>query len=238
MTAPLNDEWRRDYERRLAPAPAPVEWRTDPRLGSFGHVVEALAELEDSTPPARVEEVLSALVELARTGERHAARVLVQFLLPCFVRVAFSRHVPEYGSREQALDALLVTAWEAIRTGVELQGRPVKVALLRTIEHRALWQPVRVARRRAGRELLVEEMDERSYAPWPMSDRTNPGEAVIRLLAKAARSGLREQDARLLGRLSVGGVTCQELGAVEGVTERAIRARRAAAVRRLTELVA
>jgi hypothetical protein len=131
--------------------------------------------------------------------------------------------------------------------GVEVRGRPVKIALLRTIEYRALGHQARVDLRLAEREVLVGEMgEEPSTRRWPAADsrgrplaaKTNPGEDVVRLLAEASRKGLSERDTQLLGALSVGGSTCEQLSAVEGITVCGIRRRRAAAIRRLADSAA
>jgi hypothetical protein len=72
----------------------------------------------------------------------------------------------------------------------------------------------------------------------PASAEAHAGQEDVRVLATAARAGLRPDDVRLLGALSVGGVSCREMAVIEGVTDRAIRYRRAAALRRLVALAA
>lgn len=237
LAGAFNSEWRCRYECRAAPTPE--VWRSDPRLDSFVRVVDVLAYLENAaTPAARVEEVLVALADRAAAGDREATRVVVQYLLPFLVRVAFRRLQWGERSREQVLDELLGTAWEVAATGVERNGRSAKIALLRTIEHSALRQPARVARRRAAREMFIEgigceaaELPGRPVEP-------NPGEEILRLLADASRQGLSDDDVSLIGGLFVGWSTCDRLGVAEGVSGRAIRFRRAAAVKRLIEIAA
>lgn len=256
LAGAVNREWRLDYEQRHAPAPP--EWRADARLRSYGTVADALVELEDrATPQARVEEVLTAVAERGSGGDNDATRVLVQYLMPCLVRVAYSRRGTGQRSAQEALDELVTVAWETSRAGVELRGRPVKIALLRTIEHRALRQPSRVAGRRRHREVLIGAIGEvwvhqqGSVEPGcrredlladvtgrSLSNPTNAGEELVRLLAEAAGRGLSQRDAQLLGSLCVGWETCEALGAAEGVTDRLVRYRRAAALRRLAERVA
>lgn len=232
----LNCEWHRDYECRLVPSP--LEWRTDDRLAPFRRVVQVLAALEDAgTSPTRVEEMLCTLTERAAMGDCQAVRVVLQYLLPCLVRVSLFRSGFDRRSREEILDDLLSMAWEVIGTGVDLRGRPAKIALLRTIEYRALHQPARAARRRAAREVLVAEAAGEWGTPGSAAE-PSAGESVLRVLADASRERLFKSDARLLAALFVGGATCEQLGAVDGVTARAVRYRRAAAVQRLVEWAA
>ncbi|MDP9388547.1 MAG: hypothetical protein M3Q48_11715 [Actinomycetota bacterium] len=251
----FNREWQLDYERSLAPAPP--GWRTDARLRRFSTVADALVELEDrATPQTRVEEVLTALAERAAGGDRDATRVVVQYLMPCLVRVAYSRRGPAQRSPQEALDDLVTVAWETARAGVELRGRTVKIALLRTIEHRALRQPARVASRHRQREVLVGAIGEvrahqagvdsacrredliADLSGRPLSAAANAGEDLVRLLAEALGHGVSSSDARLVGSLFVGWATCEGVGAAEGVTDRSVRYRRAAALRRLAEWAA
>lgn len=255
LAGALNREWQLDYEQRRAPAPP--GWRTDARLGHYGAVADALVEMDDrDTPQARVEEVLAALAERAAGGDPEATRVLVQYLMPCLVRVAYSRRGTGQRSPQEALDDLVTVAWETARAGVELRGRTVKIALLRTIEHRALRQPARVAGRRRQREVLVPATGElggpkAGRADWgwsgelvadlsgrALSTTGNAGEDLVRLLAEASATGLSRSDAQLVGSLFVGWATCAEMGAAQGVTDRSMRYRRAAALRRLAEWAA
>ncbi|PLS75688.1 MAG: hypothetical protein CYG61_06090 [Actinobacteria bacterium] len=255
LAAALNREWQLDYERRRAPAPP--GWRRDARLGRFAAVADALVELEDrATPQARVEEVLTALAERAADADADATRVVVQYLMPCLVRVAYSRRAGAQRSPQEALDDLLTVAWQTARAGVELRGRTVKIALLRTIEHRALRQPARVAGRHRRREVLVGAIGEvRAHQgagvdpAWSddlvadvsgraLSTAPNAGEDLLRLLAEACGKGVSPSDARLVGSLFLGWATCEAVGAAQGVTDRSVRYRRAAALRRLAEWAA
>lgn len=246
LAGALNREWRRAYENRAGAVPP--GWSADVRLSRLGRIVEVLTVLEDrATPPDRVEEVLRALVDHAAAGDRHAARVIVQYLMPCLVRVSSLRSRAGGRPRAEVLDDLLSAAWEVAATGIELRGRTPKIALLRTIENQALHRQARVARRRAEREVLVGEMEGKRATPLGLvagldgrSVSVQPcgGENVVQLLAEGSQSGLSRRDVQLLGGLSVGWSTCERLGAAEGITARAVRYRRAAAVRRLVELAA
>jgi hypothetical protein len=234
VVAALNREWRREYEK--TPAPTPLAWHDDGRLGSFDCIIDLLAELADSaTPLLRTEELTAVLAQRAAAGDRHATRVLVQLLLPSCAWLAFARNRPHLGSRDRVLDELLTAAWDVVRTGVEPRGRATKLALLRTIEYRALRRPSLVCQRQAEREVLVLPEDIGSV-DCSEARNINPGEEVVQLLVQATTVGLSHGDARLLGGLFVGGWTSEELGAQEGVTSRTIRYRRAEAIRRLALL--
>lgn len=262
LAGAFNREWQLDYERGAAPAPP--GWLTDARLRRYRAVVDALVELEDPTTcQARVEEVLTALAERAADGDADATRVVMQYLMPCLVRVAYSQRGSARRSAQEILDDLLTVAWETTTAGVELRGRTVKIALLRTIEHRALRQPTRVAGRRRQREVLVGAIGEArgqeagtdppsGRAGWApgrddlladlsgraLSAPANAGEDLVRLLAEASGNGVSPSDAKLVGSLFVGWATCEGLGAAEGITDRSVRYRRAAALRRLAEWAA
>lgn len=240
LAGAFNREWRRDYEDRLASVPA--GWRAEPSLARFERVNEALTFIErPGTAPGCAEGVLCALARRAEAGDPDAARVLVQYLLPCLVNVAARRG---WGTREQRTDELLSAAWEVVRTGVELRGRPVKIALLRTIEHRALRRPVRAARRTADREEVVASaagtLSTRvaaGSAGRPLLAGSCAGEEVLAMLSEAARLGADRGDVSLLGGLFLGWSTTKDLAAVERVTDRTIRYRRAAAVMRMACLL-
>jgi hypothetical protein len=240
LAGAFNRQWRREYEDRLAPVPA--GWRAEPSLARFERVYEALAFIErPGTAPGCAEGVLRALARRAEAGDSDAARVLVQYLLPCLVNVAARRG---WGTREQRTDELLSTAWEVVRTGVELRGRPVKIALLRTIEHRVLKKPGRAARRAAEHEDLVGDVRTQrdirvaaGRAGRPLSAEPCPSERVVALLSEAARLGADGRDIDLLGGLSLGWATVRGVAEAEGVTDRTIRNRRAAAVSRVADVL-
>jgi hypothetical protein len=237
LAGALNREWRRDYED--GPGPAPAVWGAEPVLTRFERIFEALAYLErPGAPPGCSEGVLKALARLAAAGEPDAARVLVQYLLPCLARSAV-RGGP--GGREQRIDALISEAWEVVRAGVDLRGRPVKIALLRTIEHRALRKPARAARRAAERETLVDDVarfaGSAGLAGRPVSAVPCAGEELVALLSEAGRVGADGRDVRLLGGLFVGWSTTRGLAAAEGVTDRSIRYRRADAIGRVARVL-
>ena len=255
LAGALNREWQLNYER--GEAPAPPGWLTDTRLRRYKAVSDALVELEDgATPQPRAEETLTALCERAAEGDPDATRVIVQYLMPCLVRVAYSRRGTSQPSPQEALDELVTVAWEALRGGVELRGRSVKIALLRTIEHRALRQPARVAGRNRQREVLVGAIGEvrahqaqvdpvcrsddllADLSGRSLSKYANAGEDLMRLLAEASGKGVSGSDTRLVGSLFVGWATCDAVAAAEGVTARSVRYRRAAALRRLAEWAA
>jgi len=240
LAAALNREWRHRYE--LHPAPAPQAWASDPDLAGCRYVVEALAELEaSSTPVVRREELLVALTRAAASGDTEAARVVVQLLLPCLVAaIRFRPDTPDR-SRAETLDDLVSAAWEAVATGVERRGRPMKVALLRRIEHQALRRPERAARRHSAREVFADPAATGTVladlSGRPLDAEVSAEEQVLALLVDGARAGLAPADVRLLVSLTWGEGTSAR-AAADGMSTRALRYRRAAAVRRLAVLAA
>jgi hypothetical protein len=246
----LNREWRRDYERRGRPAPP--EWKNDARLAPYRTVASVLIDLEEpSTPAARTEGLLRALVDRAGAGDRQAARVLVQYLLPFLVRVAHRELGRRGHSLSDVLDELVTVAWATVAGGVDVGRRTATIALLRTIEYRALRCPARVRARRRVREMPASDVDAagsslRLRSRLPAADlggrsrqgSANAGEELLRLLAEAVADGLGRDDARLVGALFLAGATTEDLGAAVGRTARTLRSRRAAALRRLFEWAA
>lgn len=240
LAGALNREWRRDYEGRLAPVPA--SWCGEPLLARFDRVWEALAFVEQpGAAPGCVEGVLRAIARRAAAGDSDAARVLIQYLMPCLARVA-ARSGPD--ARAWRTDELLSAAWEVVRSGVELRGRPVKIALLRTIEHQALRKPARAARRIADRECLVGDLAGRldtrvvaGSAGRPLSAEPCAGEELLAVLSEAARLGADGRDVGLLGGLFVGWSTTRDLAAAEGVSDRSIRYWRADAIGRVANVL-
>lgn len=237
----LNRDWQHRYERRLAPAPR--GWASEAHLASYRFVVEALAELEKPTAPLhRREQVLVALAGRAANGDTEAARVVVQHLLPCLVRDLRWRPSVTNRSRDETINDLVSAAWQAVAGGVERRGRPMKIALLRTIEHTALCQAKREAQRHLSREVPAEPGASGAFVAdlWgrPVGVDPAPEEQVLALLAEAARAGLDPADVRLLGSLTLGALTVTGSASSEGVTARNIRYRRAAAIRRLANLAA
>jgi hypothetical protein len=237
----LNWDWRHRYERGVVRAPR--GWASDPELARFRYVVEALGAL-DSPATAAVERelLLVALAERAATGDREATRVVVQHLLACLVDVLRRPRGPLIKSREETLDDLAAAAWWTVAEGVERRGRPIKVALLSRIEHRALHQPRWAAEREAAREELGDPaettMPVADLSGRPVGAEPKPEEEVLALLVDGARAGLDPADLRLLAALTLEGRSAAEAAAAEGVSARCIRWRRARAARRLAQLAA
>ena len=237
----LNWDWRHRYE--LGTVRAPRTWAADADLAGYRYVVEALAALDEpSTPAARREVLLVALADRAAGGDREATRVVVQHLLPCLVHDLGRPRGATTRSREETLHDLVSAAWQTVAEGVDRRGRPMKIALLRRIENRALLHPWWTARRDATHEALGDPPQ--AAAPvadlWgrPLDAGVSAEEELLALLVDAARAGLDPADLRLLASLTLGGDTLEDAAAAEGVTVRTIRLRRARAARRLAQRAA
>ena len=147
----LNDEWRGRYAAGLVAAP--VAWRDDPHLGRYRLAGEPLVEMAASeTPPEVVDGVAEALAVAAAAGDDVAARVMVQYMLPRLVVVAWGAGLAGGGAEGEeceALDTMISTVWLSLATGAALRGRPrVWKRLLRDAEYLVLQRP----RRRRARE--------------------------------------------------------------------------------------
>jgi hypothetical protein len=239
LAGALNREWQARYVERRAPAPG--AWAADPDLARFGSVAEVLAALEHAGAGGR-DALLGALSRRAAGGDRDAARVVLQSLVPYLVGRLRVRRARPAGTFEDTVDDLLSAAWQAIAEGAGLGAASPRVALLRRAEQRALGHPGRLARRRAARELPVDP-DARALGAADLAGRPThgdpcPADEVVALLAEAAGAGLAPSDVRMLGVLAFGGPSAEFDAEAEGVTPRCIRWRRARAVRRLAELAA
>jgi hypothetical protein len=136
------------------------------------------------------------------------------------------------------LDDMVAAAWLRI-VDYPLATRPVKIAanVVADASYRAFgYVPL------ATRTATLVPPDElpmglAGLAGQPVDAGQHPGIRVLRLLTDAAQGGLPVADARLLAELVVCGRTPEEIAARDGVTSRAVRYRRRAAMGRLVEYV-
>lgn len=172
--------------------------------------------------------VLTELLLLARTDEL-AARVVLQRMLPGLVSI--TRRRAERATNGLAeFDDVLTTAWTVIRC-YPLDRRPGYIAanLLRDVDYHVFRRPYR----RIGKFVPTpNETFERSAAAVEALPEDDPQAELADLLQLAARSGMDPDDVELARRLGAGASTA-ELAAECNVTDRTIRNRRAALVRRL-----
>lgn len=197
------------------------------------------AGFEGSPVDDEADRVLHRLVVLARQGDDLAGRVVLQRILPGLVAMA-RRRAPWSGlGHGAAFDEVAGAAWLVIRTfPAERRTQRLAANLLRDIEYQAFVRPRRL--RWSVVELPVSEFTE----PAGPSD-DDPAVVVtddarrrlLELLDQARRAGLADADLQLaeaLGR----GETVLEVSRRLGVSDRAVRSRRATVIRRLQAVAA
>ena len=241
----LNDEWRGRYAAGLVAAPA--AWRDDPRLGRYRLAGEPLAEMASpETPPEVVDGVAEALAVAAAGGDDVATRVMVQYMLPRLVAVAWGAGLAGGGAEGEeceALDTMISTVWLSLATGAALRGRSrVWKRLLRDAEYLVLQRP---RRRRAREARAVARMalganELADLAGRPDGVGPAPGEELLEVVCEAVTDGLSLADAQLLTELGVVGVPVAEAARTSPglVTERCVFQRRKRALARVRYLSA
>jgi hypothetical protein len=235
--------WAADWDRwRSSPAAASAvaRWRAvHGCLAGFRDVEEVLAGCgrDRSVPDAVADARLAALVAEARAGDRAAARLVLERVMPGLVRAASRQARVWRLSFGQVLDDLAAAAWVQI-VRYPLARRPVKVAvnILRDAQYDLFgYVPATVrATVPAAPETLPVGPAGLSGAPV---DADEPAAVeLLEVLASAVRAGLPQEDGRLLAELLVFGLTPEHLGARDGLSPRTVRWRRRAAIGRLCAL--
>ena len=240
----LNGEWRSLCD---APATAAVVggWANDwPALAGLDTLAGVLRRITGGSPAGR-DEVLLALLELARDGDRLAGRVVLQAMLPKAVRVAMSvvRRPDVLGDREEAQARAVAALWQAIAT-YPLTARPGRVAGNLALDTLAL-----VQRGHTGSSHFPATFPEQPFADLHVlgeagrldagpDDLTGPADAeLLMLLAWSVRTKVLElHEAQLLTRiyLSDGDAADAQMITTElGVSSAALRQRCSRLARRL-----
>jgi hypothetical protein len=237
--------WRADWTRwHASPAAAAglSRWRRrHPRLAGFATHEELVDGCgRDRTVPQRLaDERLALLVGEARSGDRAAARVVLERVLPALVRAAVRQVLAARRPFGSALDDLLTSAWLVI-VNYPLERRPAKIAvnIVRDAEYRQFGYVPAAIRESVPTPAYALPVKTAGLAGRTADDIEPAALEVLRLLAEAVRAGLPPADGRLLAELVVFGRTPEEVAARDGVTGRAVRFRRRAAIDRLAEQVA
>ena len=182
------------------------------------------------------DEVLGALVAVAHHDEL-AARVVLQRILPGLWsltrrRAAVERERGRRGPDCEFDDEVLSTAWTVIRCfRVDRRRDFIAARMIKEIEYRTFRLPHR--RRAIFVPTPVASLD-RPMHDEPLVDATA---MLDMLLTDAARRGLAGGDVDVLRRWGAG-EPAADLAVALRVTERTIRNHRAAALRRMQDLVA
>ncbi len=238
-----NDDWDH-FASSPAAAAALARWRDDPYLAA-PHMAALLAAAGASgayeATGASADAVLGRLVARA-PDDGVAARVVLQRVLPGLVAAARRRSRAEPRAMAQALDDLVSTAWTVIVT-YPLERRPAKFAanIVRDTEYLCF---VRARRLRHVVEILNGSADDATDGARAAIDGRpecvdiNASEAVDVLLATAEQRGLSGDDLQLLRALYVEDCGVDDVAGEHDIGARALRYRRAAAIRRLARLAA
>ena len=218
----LEQEWPRladRLDRRLrdwqAAEPALAPFATTRRLVRFLH--------DHDTDPRDKDAVLAALIRYGSI-DPDARRLVLQALLPG-LKTAAAATVLDQRDRGELVQLLLAAAWERICC-YPLQRRPSRIAanLLRDSRSDAL--------RAFGVELHDRrELPERPLERTPAELHEVDLEAPLRRAVAAA--AIRKEEAELILRTRIDGVSLAEIAAAEGVAYDTLRLRRRRAERRL-----
>jgi hypothetical protein len=192
---------------------------------------------------------LSLLTGVAHHDEL-ACRIVVQRILPGLIAIAIRRGRIIDGGASFALDQLASAAWLVIRS-YPIDRRPQRVAanLLRDIEYQAFVREARTKRSRSevaadswtivNSETLGATRGLPSRGASTAATDDDPVAAaseLSNLLHDLERLGLRDMDRRAIDEMLSDRLS-PESAKLEGISARALRDRRAAAIRRSQELL-
>lgn len=180
---------------------------------------------------------LRQLLHLA-SHDRLAARVILQRLLPGMLAIAHRRGHGTPAGSEPALAEVVGTMWVLVRSyPVHRRPRHLAANLLRDAEYQAFRRPARLMSHQ--REVPTAHVSGRfGESVDPTSTwLDDPGRRLAEALHRGRSAGLSSADLDLLTRLASGEST-ETLANQLGVSDRTLRARRAAAVQRLRQAVA
>lgn len=192
---------------------------------------------------------LSRLTAIARHDEL-ACRIVVQRILPGLIAIALRRGRIVTEGASFALDQLVASAWMVIR-GYPIERRPIHVAanLLRDVEYQSFVREARTKRSRtevtadswtivngetlsATRGLPVRG----ASAPITDDDPVSAACELSNLLHDLERLGLRDIDREAIEEMLSDRLS-PESAELAGISARALRDRRAAAIKRSRELL-
>ena len=226
----LQREWNM-MSRRSSVLRRASEWKLTPRVLSSLDEVLVLTGLGADPADGSSDEAMRRLVELAKHDDL-AARVVLQRMLPGLSACA-KRNSSSFDSQLDALDELLSEAWAVIRSfPIEQRNRYVIKNLLRDCEYRAFLK--------ARRRLLVHELTDPADFELTIATHESavePLATIVELLGRARIAGMSDEDLTLVTTL-LNTSTVKQAAAELRVTDRTVRNRRQAVVRRLQALAA
>ncbi|MBL7487890.1 hypothetical protein I6A60_19030 [Frankia sp. AgB1.9] len=252
------DEWKR-WAAGPEAAAGLARWSTDPVLGPHTSSVGALLAASGrdlNVPAGDADAVLAELVSRARSGDFAAGRVALERLVPALTTQAWRRCRRGGSAFGDVFAELVGAAWIVIRC-YSVKRRPAKVAVNLVYDTVGLvfgYVPVVERRtvlagltphtasaetgdreRTAGGGLTELAADRASATGTPLPsgvDLTGPSPLaeLFAVLLDGRAAGVPAERLRVLAELGVIGLSQREAAAKAGVSERAVRARRDAAV--------
>jgi len=189
---------------------------------------------DSSVEAALADQRLLFLVQRAVDRDADAARVVMERMMPALVSKA-SAHARRSRRKLDAVYAELISAAWIVITTYPVERRPAKIWInvLLDTEQAVFGRP-----RLADRSTVPMSSPLLADHTLPiLADYRDPLEELLELLAAARRAGLSPAYLQLLVDLGVHGMSTQQIGDRDGVTDRAVRTRRARAIRALTILL-
>ncbi|MCK9895019.1 hypothetical protein [Frankia sp. AgB32] len=245
--------WQADWDSWSVGAEATRglrRWAGEPALaGCCGSVTDLLAACgRDRAVPVPVADGrLAALIAFARAGDRAAARVVLERVMPALTVQAAKRARRGGGAGvsgvtgagfSEVLAELVGAAWLVICT-FPLDRRPRKIAVNVVLDtvYRVFGYRPRMDRATVYLELIPDApagLDGRPVAGW---DRGGSSAELLDVLAESVAGGVELRHLQLLAKLAVAGRSQKQVAASAGITDRGVRLRRDAAVRAVRAVI-
>jgi hypothetical protein len=227
----LDDDWR-VWRRRPATVGALARWQAaEPALRQIGSLDELLGAFEDRTIRDTHDELLLALLSVAR-ADADATRIVLQIIQGGLVTLT-ARARPWWGW-DDASSIVLVAALDRIARYPSRRTTRVAANLLGDVWHSVWAQREMESRRQAGwtEQVVLDTVD-------AIVDDDEPprGEELMALIDEAVmRRRITARDGRLVALHRVLGYSNIEVGRIEGQRPSTIRKRRVAAEAAITAL--
>jgi len=247
--------WQREWESWSVGPDAAAglrRWSGDPLLVEHcGSVVALLAACgrDRSVAVPVADGRLAALIAFARVGDRAAARVVLERVMPALTVQAATKSRRARGATHngpagetagfgEVLAELVGAAWLVI-CSFPLDRRPRKIAVNVVLDavYRVFGYRPRIERATVCWDLLPDTPVELDGRPAVGVFRRGASAELLDVLAEGVASGVDPAELRLLADLALVGLTQTQVATRAGISDRAVRLRRNAAVRALRAAV-